>query len=159
MPSQGTSDVMQGPFDAVSIDASVARLPKVELHLHGEADARLDRILARRAGKDPFDLTAWARRIYAETPPGMPRLQRLRADRLRTPEDVDTIDGESENFIERGVDALDKAGGDGAIYVEVRFGINTVTRPDFVPLFREAEQRARRRWPRLRAEALITGLT
>lgn len=57
------------------------------------------------------------------------------------------------------MDALDEAGSDGAIYVEVRFGIGTLHRPDFLQLFREAELRAQRRYPRLRAEALITGLT
>jgi adenosine deaminase len=141
------------------MDAAVAKLPKVELHLHGEADGRLDRILARRAGNHPFDWTTWARRLSAHTPPGMPRLQRLRVDRRRTAEDVEALDAEPENFIERVVDVLDEAGGEGAIYVEVRFGISTVLRPEFLPLFREAERRAQRRWPRLRAEPLVTGLT
>jgi hypothetical protein len=78
-----------GPLDVVPMDASVAKLPKVELHLHGEADGRLDRILARREGKCPFDWANWARRLHAQIPPGMPRLQRLRADRRRTAEEVE----------------------------------------------------------------------
>lgn len=148
-----------GPFDTISMDASAARLPKVELHLHGEADGRLDRILSRRKGQDPFDWTGWARRLHAETPPGMPRLEHLRADRCRTIAEVETIDAEPENFVERVIDVLDEAGVDGAIYVEVRFGVSTILRPDFLPLFREAEQRTQRRWPGLRAEALMSGLT
>jgi hypothetical protein len=120
------------------MDASLAQLPKVELHLHGEADGRLDRILARRAGNHPFDWTNWARRLYAHTPPGMPRLQRLRVDRRRTAEDVEALDAEPENFIERVVDVLDEAGVERAIYVEVRFGISTLRRPELLPLFREA---------------------
>ena len=141
------------------MDAWVAKLPKVELHLHGEADGRLDRILARRAGHCPFDWANWARRLHAQIPPGMPRLERLRTDRRRTAEEVEALDAQPENLIERVVDALDEAGVDGAIYVEIRFGASTLVQPDFLPLFREAERRAQRLWPQLRAEALVTGLT
>jgi adenosine deaminase len=89
----------------------------------------------------------------------LPRLQCLRTDRRRTAENVEALDAEPDNFIERVVDALDEAGADGAIYVELRFGASTLRQPDFLPLFREAELRAQRRWPQLRAEALVTGLT
>ncbi|MCA1722891.1 MAG: hypothetical protein LC748_01285 [Thermomicrobia bacterium] len=60
-----------------------------------------------------------------------------------------------ENFIARVADALEEAAADGAILVEVRFGGTTILRPDFMPLFREAERRVRVRYPRLHAEAII----
>ena len=41
----------------------------------------------------------------------------------------------------------------GAVLVEVRFGNETVLRPGFMELFREAERRVQARYPRLRAEA------
>src|SRR5207237_9076819 len=51
---------------------------------------------------------------------------------------------------------LTEAAADGAVYVEVRFGNETVLRPNFMMLFREAERRVQARYPRLRAEALVT---
>ena len=155
----GSRRIMLGPFDHVPMDAAVSALPKAELHLHGEADGRLDRILARRAGIEPFDWTDWARRMVASVPPGLPRLQHWWASRRRSVEEIDRLDSEPENFIERVVDALDEAAADGAIYVEIRFGASTFAVPDFLALFREAERRTQQRWPRLRAEPLITGLT
>ena len=43
------------PLDEVPIDPRVAALPKAELHLHAGALARLDRIVARREGRPPYD--------------------------------------------------------------------------------------------------------
>jgi len=52
-------------------------------------------------------------------------------------------------------DILAQAAADGAIYVEVRFGADRLMAlPDFVGLFREAEERVQARHPRLRAEAI-----
>jgi adenosine deaminase len=89
----------------------------------------------------------------------MARLHCLRSARLRSEAEVEALDANSENFIERIRDALDEAGADGAIYAEVRFGAGTLRQPEFLPLFREAELRAQQRWPRLRAEAVVSGLT
>jgi adenosine deaminase len=97
--------------------------------------------------------------VYLEEPPGMPRLIRWATDRIRSDAEVDALDADPENFTARIEDVLDEAASDTAIYVEVRFGANTIARPDFMPRFREAERRTKLRWPRLRAEALISGLT
>jgi hypothetical protein len=53
------------------------------------------------------------------------------------------------------VDILAEAAADGAIYVEVRFGADRlIALPDFMGLFRQAEERVQARHPRLRAEAI-----
>jgi adenosine deaminase len=146
-------------FDSIPVDIAVAALPKVDLHLHGEVDARLDRVRAKRGGRKAYDWARWASQLSARTPPGMPRLERLRLDRCQPTETVEAADSEPEIFLERVVDALDEAGAAGAVYVELRFGVSKLLQPDFLPLFREAEMRAQRRGQSLRAEPLVTGLT
>jgi hypothetical protein len=41
--------------DELLIPFSAKVLPKADLHVHAEADARLDRMLALRDGRSPFD--------------------------------------------------------------------------------------------------------
>jgi adenosine deaminase len=147
------------PLREVLISADVARLPKADLHVHANADARLERVLARREGRPAHDWRTFAQRMYLEERRGMPRLVRWRTHRTRPDAVVDALDADPENFIARIEDVLDEAASDSAIYVEVRFGASTIARPDFMPLFREAERRTQSRSPRLRAEALISGLT
>ncbi|MFI5272008.1 MAG: hypothetical protein ACHQ4H_03115 [Ktedonobacterales bacterium] len=43
------------PFAAIAVDPVVAALPKAELHVHQEWSPRLDRVLARRAGRAAYD--------------------------------------------------------------------------------------------------------
>jgi adenosine deaminase len=86
----------------------------------------------------------------AETPPGMPRLLRLGEIQ---PASADA-DSAPELFVARLVALLEEAARDGAVLVEVRCGGDTPLRPDFLPLFREAERRVQARYPRLRAEAV-----
>ncbi|MEO7002703.1 MAG: hypothetical protein ABI068_12910 [Ktedonobacterales bacterium] len=138
------------PLGDLPLDPLVAALPKAELHLHQEWFARLDRVLAHREGRPPYDWRAWAQRLMAETPPGMPRLAKL----SRTWPVAQELDGIPENFVARVEDLLEDAAADGAIFVEARFGKDAL-RPDFMPLFREAERRVQVRHPRLRAEAVI----
>jgi hypothetical protein len=133
----------------------VAALPKADLHVHAETDARLDRILARRAGRPSYDWQRWAKRLRAETPPGMPRLARLAADRRRELSEVDALDLAPENFIARVVDLLSEGAADGALLIEVRFGRSTLQQPELMVLFREAEHRVREQHPSLRAEAVM----
>lgn len=140
------------PLDGIPADPRIAALPKADLHVHAEASARLDRVLARRAGRAPFDWHAWATRLMRATPAGMPRLAAMGAA-LALP---DELDAPPDNFIARVVDLLEEAGADGAVLVEVRFGRETVTRPDFMACFREAERQARAHFPQLRAEAIST---
>ena len=66
------------------------------------------------------------------------------------------IDAEPDYFRARIEQVLVDAATAGAIYVEVRFGRDTVTREDFMTLFREAERQAIDRVPDFRAEALAT---
>lgn len=139
------------PLTAYPADPLIAALPKADLHVHQEWMPRLDRVLARRDGRAPYDWPGWVRRMMAETPPGMTRLGQL-AGTLRLPPEADA---DPEDFIARVEDLLDEAA-DGAWLVEVRFGNETVLRPDFMDLFREAERRVRARYPRLHAEAIAT---
>ncbi|HSH81215.1 MAG TPA: hypothetical protein VLA19_22000 [Herpetosiphonaceae bacterium] len=79
-------------------------------------------------------------------------------NRCAGPDAVAALDADPDSFVDRVVDLLDEGAADGAILIEVRFGRGTVLRPDFMRLFREAERRVRERYPRLRAEAIISGL-
>lgn len=140
------------PLDTLAPDPRIAALPKADLHVHAEASARLDRVLARREGRAPYDWHAWATRLMREAPAGMPRLAAMGAA-FSLPNE---LDAPSEYFIARIVDLLEEAGADGAVLVEVRFGRETVTRPDFMACFREAERQAQARYPRLHAAAIST---
>lgn len=133
-----------------SPDQAVTALPKADLHVHAEASARLERIFALRRGLPLPDMRVRIRALRDE-PPGMPRLLRM----SRPSPEMDTLDGEPENFLARIVDLLEEEATDGAILVEVRFGRDTVLRPDFMALFREAERQVQARYPRLHAEAII----
>lgn len=146
------------PFADVPMDAAIAALPKADLHVHAETDARLDRVLARRSGNTPSDWRARAARAVQETPPGEARLLRWGHDHCRTPAAVDALDAEPELFVERVADLLLEGAADGAVLVEARFGSATVLRPDFMTLFRAAERSVRERFPDFRAEAVISGL-
>src|SRR5437868_4833942 len=57
--------------------AAVAALPKADLHVHQEWRPRLDRVLARQAGRSPYDWAAWQAALCATTPPGAGRLAPL----------------------------------------------------------------------------------
>ena len=143
------------PLGDVPLDP-VAALPKADLHLHQEWSPRLDRVLARRAGRPPYDWRGWATRLMAETPPGMPRLDLLAKVFPAPPK----ADAENENFIARLEDLLEEGAADGAVLVEVRFGGATaLLQPDFMAHLREAERRVRARHPALHAEALYSLLT
>ena len=94
----------------------------------------------------------------AETAPGEARLQRWDWDYCRPSAEVDALDADPELFVERIADLLVEAAADGAVLAEVRFGRATVLRPDFLALFRSAEQRIRDRFPAFRATAVIAGV-
>jgi adenosine deaminase len=140
------------PLTEIQPDPHIAALPKADLHFHQEWSPRLDRVLARREGRPAYDWRGWAERLMAATPPGMPRLRCLASVFPAARE----ADAGPENFVARVEDLLDEAAADGTVLVEVRFGSETVLRPDFIELFREAECRVQVRYPRLRAEAVVT---
>ncbi len=138
------------PLAEFPVDPIVAALPKADLHVHQEAQMRLERVLARREGRSPYDWQGWARQLLAGTPPGSARLDAM-ADVLpfeKTPDD------EPETFIARITDLLEEEAADGAVLVEVIFGPDAVLRPDFMGMFREAERRVRERYPEMRAEGI-----
>ncbi len=143
------------PLADIPVPPLIAALPKADLHLHAETDARLDRILAQRAGRRAYDWRSWAQQLLAETSPGMPRLTRMGADQRADTALVDTLDADPELFVARIVNILEEGAADGAVLIEVLFGGQTILRPDFMRCFRQAELHVQQRYPHLRAEALI----
>lgn len=143
--------VMVEALGEVAAAPWVAALPKVDLHLHQEQVPWLDRVLAEREGRAAYDWRGWARRLMAETPPGMPRLARLGEVR---PVPVE-LDDDPELFVARIAALLEEEARDGAILVEVRCGQESPLRPEFMALFREAERRVQARYPCLRAEVIV----
>src|SRR5712692_8315330 len=142
------------PLIDVAASPVVAALPKADLHLHKEVFPRLERIVARQQGREPYAWHTWARHVMDTVAAGPGRLQAIyRPDQTLG---VDrTLDNDPELFITRVADILAEAAADGAIYVEVRFGADRLTAlPDFMDLFREAEERVQVDHPRLRAEAI-----
>ena len=78
-------------------DPLIAAVPKADLHVHQEWSPRLDRVLARRAGRAPYDWSGWAAELQATTPPGLPRLRKL-SQVFPAPPEADLPD---ENFVAR----------------------------------------------------------
>src|SRR5215217_9177509 len=142
------------PLTPVPADPVVAALPKADLHLHQEAAARLERLAARRQGRPPFDRHGWAARLMAEQPRGIGRLGGI----YDPDDDLDLAGvqtGDEETFIARVVDILEEAAADGAVLVEVRFGLaDAPPWPELMSLFREAERRVRDDFPAFHAEAI-----
>lgn len=138
-------------------DRSRTDLPKADLHRHAESTARLDRVLARREGREPYDWDRWLARL-SELPPGIPRLLEMGGE-LDT-DAFEQLDHDPEFFVARVEDTLEGAAVDGAMLCELRFGAGTILRPDppFMHLFRDAEARVSARHPDFHAEALISGI-
>jgi adenosine deaminase len=139
----------------IPIDPLIASLPKADLHLHQEDLARFERIVARRQGRLSHNWRESARRLMAETPPGESRL----AGMYGPDAGLDfggILADDPEYMIAKITDALEEGAADGAILVEIRFGLGSIAlrRPDFMGLFREAERQAQSRYPQLCAEAI-----
>jgi adenosine deaminase len=142
------------PLADVSVTPDMAALPKADLHLHQEVFPRLERIVARQQGREPYAWRAWARQVMDTVPPGSGRL-----DAIYRPDQTLGVDRSLDNdpalFVTRVADILAEGAADGAIYVEVRFGADRLMAlRDFMELFREAEGRVQARHPRLCAEAI-----
>lgn len=127
----------------------LATIPKVDLHLHQEAQRCLDRIFARRDGRAPFDWAAWRQHVIATVPPGPERLRLIGSVKP-----VPLADDDDELLVARFAELLEFEGAAGATYVEVRCDGATLLKDGFMELFRRAEKRARERYPSLRAEVL-----
>ena len=125
------------PLAEVPINPAIASLPKADLHLHQEEWARLDRVMARRQGRSPYDWRRRSRDLMAEVPPGMPRLMEMFTPDADLP--LPDIPAEEPVYvIAKIIDALMEGAAGGAILVEVRFGTagQEILRPDFMALFR-----------------------
>jgi adenosine deaminase len=140
------------PLDQLTPSPALGAMPKVDLHLHQEVGPRLDRVLAAREGRPAYDWRGWAGDLITSTPPGMSRLDLL-SSVFPAPREAGF---EDENFIARLEDLFEEAAAAGAVLVEVRCGNDTVLRPQFMALFREAERRTRTRYPALHASAVVT---
>ena len=104
------------PFADIPIDPTIAALPKADNHIHPEWSPRLDRVLAKREGREPFNWQKWYEHLMQTEPPGESRLRHI-SSHFPAPTEADTI---PENFVARVVDMLEEAAADGAVLVEVR---------------------------------------
>lgn len=134
------------PLAEILITPEIAALPKADIHIHAEWSPRLDAVLARREGREPYDWRAWAKKLMEAEPPGEARLSQLSIPfpALRT---ADTI---PENFVARVADMLEESAADGAVLIEIRFGKDMRDRPDFFALLHQAEAQVKERYPQLR---------
>ncbi|GAA4898640.1 adenosine deaminase [Stackebrandtia albiflava] len=125
-------------------------LPKADLHLHQEWSPRLDRVLARWHARPAYDWHGWRRRLVAEHPSGIARLQRI-SQATPAPAHADT----EVAFLERITDTLEESAAAGSHYTELRFDHDTLARPGFMKLFRLAESRVRGVHPHFHAEPVV----
>lgn len=143
------------PLANIPIHPRIASLPKVDLHLHQEERARLDRVVARQHGREPYNWRVSAQHLLDAVPPGMTRLAAM-----YTPDEALPLAGVPDDdpsfIIAKIADALAEGAADGAHYIELRFGAAGLAfmRPDFMALFREAERQVQAQYPHVHAEAL-----
>ena len=143
------------PFTDIPISPLLAALPKADLHLHQEERPRLDRIVARQRGRQPFDWRGWLPELMSETPAGMARLGGMFGPDASLA--LDGVAGDDPALvIAKIADLLEEGAADGATLIEVRCGPSEggIVHPEFMALFREAERRVQARYPRLHAEAI-----
>ena len=103
------------------------QVPKTDLHRHAETFAHLDRLIAARDGRTPY---AWRDSVerLAELPPGMPRLARLNGD-LDTAA-LHALAVSYVHFVEYTTAIMRDAASDGAVLLEIRFGVGAGLGPD-----------------------------
>ena len=131
--------------------AALREIPKADLHRHAETYAQLDRLIARLNSRPAHDWKGSIERL-AELPPGMPRLNRLNGD-------LDTVAlhalAVKYVYFDSWLTAMfEEAAHDGAVLVEVRFGVGDGLGPQHMYLFRQAERRVREKFPYFCAEAI-----
>lgn len=143
-----------GPARTDLSTTTISGLPKSDIHMHAETGARVDRLMASREGKDPYDWRALVKSLK-QMPTGMTRLQALGGG-LEVM-DLDRI--ARENFVEWVADAMQGAAKDGTLLLEVRFGSGWATWPSLMSGFREAELLTQTEHPGFCAEAVISGVS
>lgn len=137
------------PVEDIPLPASIAALPKADIHIHAEAAVRIERILATQQGQPARDQRAWVTAMMASTPPGMPRWLQLDQNRLYDRAMVDRLDADPALIIARIAQLLKEGAADGAILIAVLFGAATIETPGFMALFREAERQVQAHFPQL----------
>ena len=133
---------------------AIAGLPKSDIHMHAETEARVDRLMASRQGTNPYDWPALVQSLK-RMPAGMTRLQALGGG-------IEVMDLDRvarERFVEWVADAMQGAAQDGTLLLEIRFGAGWATWPDLMCGFREAEQLTQTEHPGFCAEAVISGVS
>ena len=138
------------PFAEIPIHPHIAALPKADIHIHQEWSPRLDRVLAKKEGREPYNWREWAASLMKTEPPGQARLRHISS---HFPASLEA-DAHPQNFVARVVNMLEEAAADGAVLVETRFGRDMAERPDCLTLFREAERQVQEQYPRFRAAAI-----
>lgn len=145
----------------MSQSADVKKLPKADIHLHAETQARLERLVARQSGRSPHN---WASRVkrVRELPEGMDRFDLLLTEKSVLdpefePDQIEDLDDDA-NFVAWLADAMLDAAEEGTVLFEMRFGFGWSLRPGFMSRFQEAEAAARARHPGFHAETIITGV-
>ena len=131
--------------------AAIRKIPKADLHRHAETYAQLDRLISRLNNQPAHDWESSIERL-SELPPGMPRLTRLNGD-------LDTVAmhalAAKYAYFESWLTAVfEEAAHEGAVLVEVRFGVGDGLDPQHMYLFRQAESRVREKFPDFYAEAI-----
>jgi adenosine deaminase len=134
----------------IPIDPEIIALPKADIHVHPEWSPRLDRVLAQRQGRPPYDWRTWSTQLMQMEGHGDSRLRHISSVFPASAE----ADSVPENFVARIFDMLEEAAGDGAVLVEVRLGKDMAGRPNCLELFREAEHLVQEKYPRFHAAAI-----
>lgn len=140
----------------ILIDPLIVPLPKADLHIHQEDIARLERVVAQRFHRLPYDPRPWVKQMMAETPAGMGRI-----NSIYSPDTTHNFQGVKEDdpeiIIAKMTDAMIEEAVNGAVLVELRFGATSIAfaRPDFMTLFRKAEERVQTQYPDFCAEAIV----
>ena len=141
----------------MTTNPKIRSIPKVDLHMHAESAARLDRLVAQRNGSRSRD---WNEALHEleRVPAGIARLARLADDSPLDEVTLPALENDDRYFVEWVAAALREAAADRSLLVEMRFGATGGLREGFMALFREAEDRVRQDFPNFHAEALVTGL-
>ena len=138
------------PLADIPIPAEIARLPKADIHIHAEWSPRLDRVLAKRHGRQPYDWRAWAGRLMTNEAPGGNRLRHL----SKPFPELFEADKQADNFVARIVDIFEESAADGSILAEIRPGKDMAERPECFELIKVAAHKVQAQYPRFQAAAI-----
>jgi len=136
------------------VAADLTEPPKVDLHNHAEAYARLEQLNAHRLGLTARDWGAAVLRLMDQVPPGVSRL--LSLDAGLDVESLAELDRDPAFFRARLFSVLSDSAAAGAVFLEVRVGGETVFHPRLMEHFRAAERNVQERFPAFMAEMVVS---